>query len=177
MPKDMGFIAWFCMKKKNLQNYENLLGFIDHIQKGIDKFGIPVKKPLVPNTWTESDHAKYIKEKIFDEITAIFGVSKQKTLNGQGHGNEAQAKAMAILLLHKHLCITKTKLAAMFSYAQPNIVGLRIKAFNALRGTGRPLPEKEKRFEKLYEHDGFMEKFNAIDKKIENLKTKKWKSK
>jgi len=141
-------------------------GFIKDIIKAYKKFGstrIENKIKELYNT-TDGNHHNLIKQKIFDEISTVYGVSEKVIKQSNKRGNVTQAKVTAMILLHKHIKISHSDIAKIFKRGQ-SLVSRKIRLFNNLNLKNIDIADV-----KLYYNEDFIINFELINKKIVTFK-------
>lgn len=144
---------------------DDVVSFVKYIHKGIKKFGISrIEKNLrdIPNFVYESNQ-RLIREKIFNELTCVFGFSKTIIIKSKKRGDVAQAKTMAIILFNAHLDLTQADIASFFDRTQ-SLVSKRIKSFDDFMAF--PL----KSHDKIFSNGGFVEKFKKVNSSVIEFK-------
>ena len=132
----------------------DVIAFAKFFYKGMRRFGLEKVQRKMAELYI-SDHGVRegaLKEKIFSEISAHYGMSPEAIITSVKRGNVTQAKVIAMLLIHRHLHISQSEIALLFGRG-PSLVSRRIKLFN--NGT-----------EKISSNKDFISAYEKINLKV-----------
>lgn len=145
---------------------EGVSALVRSINDGIKKYGLARIEQKLSELSTSSPKTRQalIKSRILDEISAVYGISKRAFLTSNKRGAVTQAKVTAILLFSRHLTASQAEIADIFDIPV-TVCYARIRTFKRVV-ENRPVLEKEKHFEKVYQYNDFMAKIDQIDRVI-----------